>query len=148
MHKCMLALLTLLPGRVFQHAGCPSLAVLSGRFPVVFGFQPIAQPAASSHGAGVCDPACTRYPAHLSLLPLRNTPSPPLIARPTEAPTNFDPITVDDPYSNAYYSIEVPGVFKYIFLTSYAPNQAFNDTNDEQYQWLEEELKSVSLVRP
>lgn len=60
-----------------------------------------------------------------------------------EAPKAFNPVNISSPYTSLYYSVEVPGVFKYIFITSYAPNQVFNNTSDEQYQWLENELKMV-----
>jgi hypothetical protein len=46
------------------------------------------------------------------------------------------------PFSNLYYTVELPGLYKYIALTSYAPNQTFSP-DEEQYRWLEQELKQV-----
>lgn len=46
------------------------------------------------------------------------------------------------PFNNLYYTVELPGLYKFIALTSYAPNQTFSP-DEEQYSWLEQELKQV-----
>ena len=38
---------------------------------------------------------------------------------PTGGPTRFNPVSKDDPFHNLYHSIEIPGLLKYILLTSY-----------------------------
>ena len=58
-------------------------------------------------------------------------------------PTSFSPVSADKPFNNLYYAVELPGVYKYIALTSYAPNQTFSH-QEEQYTWLEQELSKVS----
>lgn len=52
-------------------------------------------------------------------------------------------MSADKPFDNLYYTVELPGVYKYIALTSYAPNQTFSH-QEEQYTWLEQELSKVS----
>lgn len=61
-------------------------------------------------------------------------------------PTRFSPVSAARPFSNLYYTVELPGLYKYIALTSYAPNQTFSP-DEEQYRWLEQELKQVWAVQ-
>jgi hypothetical protein len=58
---------------------------------------------------------------------------------------SFEAVTSSSPYSNLYYSVELPGVFKSISLTSYSPDQEKNGfgSADEQYKWLQQELAKV-----
>jgi hypothetical protein len=56
-------------------------------------------------------------------------------------------VSADAPFANLYYTVELPGVYKYIALTSYAPGQTFSH-DEEQYQWLEQELSKVSCNLP
>jgi hypothetical protein len=51
-------------------------------------------------------------------------------------------VSADAPYANLYYTVELPGVYKYIALTSYAPGQTFSP-DEQQYQWLQQELSKV-----
>lgn len=61
----------------------------------------------------------------------------------TAGPDHFTPATAKgDPFSNLYYAVEVPGVMKFISLTSYAPGQTF-DHSEPQYKWLSHELSKV-----
>lgn len=60
-------------------------------------------------------------------------------------PTSFRSVSAEAPFANLYYTVEVPGVVKYIALTSYAPGQTFS-TEEEQYVWLEQELKKVRVA--
>lgn len=57
-------------------------------------------------------------------------------------PTEFAPVSAANPWTNLYYTVEMPGLFKYIALTSYSPGQTFNQS-EEQYVWLEEQLRTV-----
>ena len=43
-----------------------------------------------------------------------------------------------------YYKVELPGIAKFIFLTSYSPAQTFSQ-DEAQYVWLEKELRAVSV---
>jgi hypothetical protein len=52
-------------------------------------------------------------------------------------------VTKDKPFANLYYTVELPGVMRYISLTSYAPGQTF-DTSEEQYVWLDQLLQKVT----
>lgn len=61
------------------------------------------------------------------------------------APTMFRPTSASAPFSNLYYSLQLPGMLTYISLTSYAPGQTFS-TQEEQYVWLEAELQKVGGV--
>jgi hypothetical protein len=54
----------------------------------------------------------------------------------------FDAASAAQPFTNLYYTVELPGVYKYIALTSYAPGQTFS-ADEEQYVWLERELQQV-----
>jgi hypothetical protein len=64
------------------------------------------------------------------------------------APVRFDAVTSKAPYSNLYYAVELPGVFKVISLTSYSPDQEKNGFggDGEQYKWLQAELANVSAA--
>jgi hypothetical protein len=62
------------------------------------------------------------------------------------APVSFDAVTSSSPFSNLYYAVELPGVFKALSLTSYSPSQAkhgYGSSEDEQYSWLQQELAQV-----
>jgi hypothetical protein len=55
-------------------------------------------------------------------------------------------VTSSFPFSNLYYAVELPGVFKALSLTSYSPSQAkhgYGSSEDEQYSWLQQELAQV-----
>eukprot|EP00878_Enallax_costatus_P047102 GHUV01057496.1.p1 GENE.GHUV01057496.1~~GHUV01057496.1.p1 ORF type:complete len:373 (+),score=76.41 GHUV01057496.1:799-1917(+) len=67
----------------------------------------------------------------------------------SEAPTTFTGTTKSNPYTNLYYSVELPGVFKSISLTSYSIDQKENGFNkeQEQYKWLEQELKNTGRTK-
>eukprot|EP00878_Enallax_costatus_P020763 GHUV01021956.1.p1 GENE.GHUV01021956.1~~GHUV01021956.1.p1 ORF type:complete len:390 (+),score=60.00 GHUV01021956.1:1278-2447(+) len=54
----------------------------------------------------------------------------------------FSAVSSLKPFNNLYYAVELPGVFKAIFLTSYSPGQTFSK-DEEQYVWLEKELKKT-----
>jgi hypothetical protein len=58
------------------------------------------------------------------------------------APTKFPAVTAAEPFANSYHAVELPGVFKALFLTSYSPNQTFS-REEEQYRWLEQQLAQV-----
>jgi hypothetical protein len=47
-----------------------------------------------------------------------------------------------NPFANLYYTVEVPGVMTYIALSSYAPGQTF-DHSEEMYNWLVQTLDKV-----
>ncbi|KAI8477256.1 MAG: Metallo-dependent phosphatase-like protein [Monoraphidium minutum] len=70
----------------------------------------------------------------------------PVPRRAPGGPSIFAPVTASSPYSNLYYSSEVPSVATLVFLTSYAPGQAFGP-GEEQYDWLERELGRVDRGR-
>lgn len=57
-------------------------------------------------------------------------------------PLRFNAASEAQPFANLYYTVELPGVYKYIGLTSYAPGQTFS-ADEEQYRWLEAELQKV-----
>lgn len=64
------------------------------------------------------------------------------------APTTFSSTSEVGPtnlYTNLYYSVELPGVFKSISLTGYSIDHVKNgfDEDQEQYKWLEQELDKV-----
>lgn len=59
----------------------------------------------------------------------------------TDAPT-LSAVSESKPFQNLFYAVELPGVFKAIFLTSYSPGQTFSK-DEEQYVWLQQELKQV-----
>jgi hypothetical protein len=61
------------------------------------------------------------------------------------APTSFPAVTAAQPFANSYHAVELPGVFKALFLTSYSPNQTFS-RQEEQYRWLEQQLAQVRRV--
>jgi hypothetical protein len=61
------------------------------------------------------------------------------------APTKFSAVTAAQPFTNSYHAVELPGVFKALFLTSYSPNQTFS-RQEEQYRWLEQQLAQVRIL--
>lgn len=58
-------------------------------------------------------------------------------------PLSCSAVSRSKPFHNLYYAVELPGVFKAIFLTSYSPGQTFSE-DEEQYKWLKKELRKVS----
>ena len=60
----------------------------------------------------------------------------------TPGPANIQPVSKKSPWNNLYYAVELPGVMKYIGLTSYSPGQTFG-RSEAQYVWLRKELQKV-----
>lgn len=58
----------------------------------------------------------------------------------------FSAVTKVRPFHNLYYAVELPGVYKAIFLTSYSPNQTFSD-HEKQYKWLKSELRKTDRTK-
>ncbi len=82
------------------------------------------------------------YVNHCYTYILQNTHSSPLIII-YAGPSQFVPVSSASPFANLYYAVELPGVMKAIFLTSYSPQQTFSK-EEEQYKWLVQELKQVT----
>lgn len=79
-------------------------------------------------------------------IPVSFPPRPPCLLLCSAAPVNFSGTSLSNPYTNLYNTVELPGVFKSISLTSYSPDQVKNGWNQdqEQFKWLEQQLQQVA----
>jgi hypothetical protein len=59
------------------------------------------------------------------------TEPPYVLCVPSIGPTSFPPVTKATPFTNLYYTVELPGVMTYIALTSYAPGQTFDQSEGQ-----------------
>jgi len=67
----------------------------------------------------------------------------------SKGPTAFPPVSRSNTFTNLYYSVELPPVFKAIFLTSYSPGQlnGFGTEEDQQFAWFKKELEAVRVFQ-